>query len=124
AYISDPHFRRRDPRFATQARHSPPTDEKFTEADFTYDREQDCYCCPRGKRLKLRARRHQVENTLYRRYEAEEAEGRSCPLRERCLQTAEGRHKDLAIFIGKAKETLSQQRIAKIDTPEAREIYG
>jgi hypothetical protein len=30
----------------------------------------------------------------------------------------------LAILIGKATATLSQQMIAKIDTPEAREIYG
>jgi hypothetical protein len=46
AYIPDPHFRHRDPRFATQARHHPPTAEKFTEADFSYDRDQDCYRCP------------------------------------------------------------------------------
>jgi transposase len=128
AYIPDSHFRRRDPRFATQARHQPPTDEKvdekFTEADFTYDREQDCYWCPGGKGLKLRARRHQVENNLYRRYEAEEADCRSCPLRAQCLQTPEARRKHLAILIGKAKETLSQKMIVKIDTPEAREIYG
>ena len=58
AYIPDSHFRQRDPRFATQPRHQPPTDEtvdeKFTEADFTYDREQDGYGCPGGKMLKLR----------------------------------------------------------------------
>jgi hypothetical protein len=78
----------------------------------------------RGKILQLRARRHQVENNLYRRYEAEEAECRSCPLREPCLHTPATRPKHLAILIGKAKETLSQKMIAKIDTPAAREIYG
>jgi transposase len=44
AYIPDPHFRQRDPRFATPARHQPPTDEKgdekFTVADFPCDSEQ------------------------------------------------------------------------------------
>jgi Transposase DDE domain len=128
AYIPDSHFRHRDPRFATQARHQPPLDEKgdekFTEADFTYDQAQDYYRCPGGKVLKLRARRHQVENNLYRRYEAEEADCRGCPLREQCLQTPEARRKHLAILIGKATETLSQKMSAKIDTPEAREIYG
>jgi hypothetical protein len=74
--------------------------------------------------LKLVARRHQIENNLYRRYEAEEADCRSCPLREQCLQTPETRRKHLAILIGKVKETLSQKMIAKIDTPEARAIYG
>jgi transposase len=124
AYIPDPHFRHRDPRFASQARHHPPTDEKFTAANFTHDREQDCYRCPGGKVLKLKARRHQIENNLYRRYEAEEADCQGCPLRQQCLQTPETRRKHLAILIGKAKETLSQKMIAKIDTPEAREIYG
>ena len=128
AYIPDSHFRQRDPRFATQARHHPPTDEKvdekFTEADFRYDQDQDCYCCPGGRVLKLRARRHQVENNLYRRYEAEEADCRSCPLREKCLLTPKTQRKHLAVFVEKVQETLSQQRRAKIDTPEAREIYG
>ena len=124
AYIPDPHFRHRDPRFASQARHHPPTDEKFTAANFTHDREQDCYRCPGGKVLKLKARRHQIENNLYRRYEAEEADCQGCPLRQQCLQTPETRRKHLAILIGKTKETLSQKMIAKIDTPEAREIYG
>lgn len=124
AYIPDPHFRHRDPRFATQARHHPPTDEKFTGAAFTYDREQDCYRCPGGKVLKLKTRRHQIENNIYRRYEAEEADCSGCPLREQCLHTPETQRKHLAIFIEKVKETLSQKMSAKIDTPEAREIYG
>lgn len=124
AYIPDPHFRHRDPRFATQARHQPPTEEKFTEAYFLYDQERDCYRCPGGKVLKLKARRHQIKNNLYRRYEAAEADCQGCPLREQCLQTPETRRKHLAILIGQVKETLSQQMIAKIDTPEAREIYG
>jgi Transposase DDE domain len=124
ASIPDPHFRQRDPRFATQARHHPSTDEKLTEADFTYEQDQDCYRCPGGKVLKLRARRHQIGNNIYRRYEAEEADCRGCPLRELCLYTPEARHKHLAVFVEKGKETLSQQMSTKIDTPEAREIYG
>jgi len=124
ADMPDNQFRQRDPRFVTQARHHPPTDEKFTAADFTYDQEQDYYCCPGGKVLKLKARRHQIGNKLFRRYEAEEADGQGCPLREQCLQTPEARRKPLAILIGTAKETLSQKMIAKIDTPEARAISG
>jgi transposase len=124
AYIPDPYFRQRDPRFATQVRYHSPTDDRFTVADFTYEQEHECYRCPGGKVLKLKARRHQIENNLFRRYEAAEADCRSCPLRERCLQTPAARRKHLAIWIGKAKETLSQKMSAKIDTPEAREIYG
>jgi hypothetical protein len=36
----------------------------------------------------------------------------------------ETRRKHLAVFVEKVQETLSQQMQAKIDTPEAREIYG
>src|SRR5918999_1383528 len=32
--------------------------------------------------------------------------------------------KHLAVYVEPAKETLSQQMIVKIDTPEARAIYG
>jgi hypothetical protein len=99
-------------------------DEKFTGADFPYDPERDCYRCPGGKVLKLKARRHQIGNNLFRRYEAAEADCQGCPLRERCLQTPEARRQHLASLSGKAKETLCQKMIAKIDTPEAREIYG
>jgi transposase len=52
AYIPDSHFRQRDPRFATHAPHQPrqsPPDEQFTEADFRYNREHECYCCPGGE---------------------------------------------------------------------------
>jgi transposase len=124
AYIPDPHFRQRDPRFATQERHKTHPPEKFIFEDFTYDKEHDGYVCPNGKFLKLEARRHKVGNNLYRRYEADATDCAACPLREKCLQSAETRCKHLAVFVEPAHATLSQQMIAKIDTPEAREIYG
>jgi transposase len=124
AYIPDPHFRQRDPRFATQERHKPHPKEKFTFEDFTYGQEHDSYVCPNDKVLKLEARRHKIGNNLYRRYEADAADCTTCPLREKCLQNAETRRKHLAVSVEPAHATLSQQMIAKIDTPEAREIYG
>jgi transposase len=124
AYIPDPHFRQRDPRFATQERHKAPIAEKFTLADFTYDQEHDRYICPQGKILKLEARRHKIENNIYRRYEADAADCGGCLLREPCVQHADTQRKHLAVLVEKAKETLSQQMIAKIDTPEARKIYS
>jgi len=124
AYIPDPHFRARDPRFASQDRHKPHTVERFTLGDFAYDTEHDCYRCPTGKVLHLEARRHKIGNNIYRRYEANEADCGACLLREQCLQNAESRRKHLAVYVEPARETLSQQMIAKIDTPEARAIYG
>lgn len=124
AYIPDPHFRARDPRFASQERHKPQTEEKFTITDFTYEQAHDRYICPTGKVLKLQARRHQIGNNIYRRYEANAADCGACQLRKQCVQKAATRRKHLAVYVEPAKETLSQQMIAKIDTPEARKIYG
>jgi transposase len=124
AYIPDNQFRQRDPRFATQEPLEPPTDEKFTVADFTCDPEQGGYRCPAGKVLKLKARRHRIKHLLYSRYEAKEADCCGCALREKCLQSPETRRKHLAVLIEKVEETLSEQMRAKIDTPEARVIYG
>jgi hypothetical protein len=91
ASIPEPHVRQRAPRFATQERHTLPTEEKFTRANVTYDHAQDCDTCPPGNVLTLEARRHQMGNHLDRRYEASEADCTTCPLREQCLQTAETR---------------------------------
>jgi hypothetical protein len=124
AYMPDTHCRQRAPRFATQARHKPQAAEQFTLPDFLSDSEQDCDRCPHGKVLKLAARRHKIGHQIYRRYEAEEADCQSCPLREQCLQNVATRRKYLAVCIAKATETLSQQMITQRDTPEARKMYG
>lgn len=124
ADLPDPHFRQRDPRVATPERHKLPTEAKFPLADFPYDTAQDSYTCPQGHVLKREARRHQIGNHIYRRDEASEADCTACPLREKCLQTAETRRKHLAVWVEDATETLSPQMLSKIDTPEARKIYG
>ncbi len=121
-YARDPHFRARDPGFATQERHKPQPDEQFKLANFTYDKAHERYICPTGKILTLEARRHKIWNNIYRRYDANEGHGGVCQLRERCVRNAATRRKHLAVYVEPAKETLSQQMIAKIDTPEARQI--
>jgi transposase len=124
AYIPDNQFRQRDPRFPPQEPLGPPTEEKFTVADFTCAPEQGGYRCPAGKVLKLKAQQHRIKHLLYSRYEAQEADCRGCALREKCLQSPETRRKHLAVLLGKVEETLSEKMRAKIDTPEARVMYG
>jgi Transposase DDE domain len=119
-----PHVRPRAPRFTTQARQKAPRAEKFTVAAFTYDQAHDGYICPQGKGLKLEARRHTLENNIYRRYAADAADCGGGRLREQCLPHADTPRKHLAVLVEKAKETLAQQMIAQIDTPEARKIDG
>src|SRR5262249_28244672 len=92
--------------------------------DFTYDHEHACYVCPHDKGLKLEARRHKMANNLYHRYEADAVDCHACPLREKCLQKSKTRRKHLAVFVEPATATLSPQMSTKIDTPEARKIYG
>lgn len=54
AYIPDPHFRQRDPRFADQGKYKPPKPrKKFTIDDFQYNEKKDLFTCPNGKQLKL-----------------------------------------------------------------------
>jgi hypothetical protein len=82
------------------------------------------YICPQGKVRKLEARRHKSEHNIYRRYEADAAECGGCRRREQCLPHADTQRTHLAVLVAKAKATLSQQMIAKIDTTEARKIYS
>jgi hypothetical protein len=124
AYIPDTHFRQRDSRCATQERHKPPTHEQCIVQDCTYDNAHECSVCPNGKCLKLEARRHKIGTNLYRRYEADAAACGACLRREKCLQNAKTRRKHLAVFVEPVTVTLSQQMITKLDTPEARAIYG
>jgi transposase len=124
AYITDMNFRQRDPRFATQDRHNPAREEKFTLEDFSYDKENDCYGCPNNKVLKLRAREHKINNNIFRRYEAKESDCRDCPIKGKCLQTEKTFRKTLSVFVEKAEPTLSRQMLEKIDTQDSREIYS
>jgi len=123
AYIPDTHFRKRDPRCASHARHHPTRAGQLTQDDCTYLPEEDSYRCPAGKRLRMHARRHRIRDGIYRRYRAEASDCHACVFRERCLQTTQTKRKSLAIFVEQAVPSLSQQMIAKIDTPEARSIY-
>jgi transposase len=124
AYLPAPPVRQRDPRVATPARHKAPMAETFTVAACPYDQEHDGYICPQGKGLKLEARRPKIANRSYRRYEAEAADGGGCLLREQCLQPADTQRTHLAVLVETAPEPLAPQRIATIETPAARQIYG
>lgn len=55
-YLPDTNFRKRDLRFATQERHTPPKRHLFTREDCVYDAVSDRYTCPHGKELRLEAR--------------------------------------------------------------------
>ena len=53
---------------------------------FSYDKERDCYVCPRGEGLSYEKTRKQVESRVYRCRSF-----RTCPVREQCSKDQGGR---------------------------------
>ncbi len=117
AYIPDRKFRNRDPRFATQKRRQV---RRFTLNDFHHDEVLDRYICPNGKVLRLRAKQFFDGRYLYRKYLAAEEDCQGCPLRPRCISAAGAKRKQLSIPLN---QSLSKQRVEKIDSEEGRRIY-
>jgi transposase len=132
AYIPDGTFRKRDPRFANQARYTPKTKKKkkktrFGLEDFRYDESAEGYRCPNGKLLRLQAREHRVRHRTYRRYVSNEEECRACPFRRKCLSQKRTKRKYLGIPVDEPvtkPKSRGQQMIEKIDTPEGRRQYS
>jgi len=141
AYIPDPQFRKRDVRFADQARFKDGINSRkrvkksvrnqkiFTNDDFTWDEKTQCYICPNDKVIKRKARAQQIRNYVYDMYRAREADCSACPLRLKCLSTPKTQARYVLIPIDgspedKKKTSLVEQMKAKIDTPEGRKIYS
>jgi hypothetical protein len=119
--------RQRDARFASQERHKPEHREKkgaFGIERFRYNPDKDTYTCPQGKELTCQSANHSPgDGHRYRRYRSKARDCARCPLRGACIARG-GRRKSLAIPIGGAAGTRTARMRAKIDTPEARTIYG
>jgi transposase len=136
AYVPDPKFRQRDPRFADARRHRRPTDRHkqqyqstrrwFGPQDFKYEAKTQRLICPAGKRLYGTGR--EVTNAQgYRvsHYKAAKGACLNCALRGRCLRNPEsGQPRQVRVFHGRVTETLTSRMKEKIDTPEGRAIYS
>ena len=124
AYIPDPYFRKRDPRFAAQDRYKPPKPKKkFSIDDFQYDPQRDRFTCPNGIMVKLFARKSKINGSYYKQYRTDNGACRDCPYAEKCLSPRTNKRKHLAIQIGKAPENLSRKMVEKIDSEQGRKIY-
>jgi len=151
AYIPDNHFRSRDPRFDTQERHKSsfrgeepnaryaPKKGCFGVECFKYNSATDTYTCPEGKELTCQSASHSTgDGHSYRRYRSKARDCAACPLKAKCIARrggggeerrsvdgrAGGARKSLAIPTGGEPATLTARMRRKIDTPEARRIYG
>ena len=123
AYIPDTEFRKRDPRFVTADRHKDKSKSKFSIESFTYDKENNQYICPNGKILHYLGI-HAFGQGKGHKYNAKINDCRNCDLREKCLRKGAKTKRTLYKAIPKYGKNYSQEMMAKIDTPEARDIYS
>lgn len=53
--------------------------------DFAYDRQQDAWICPQGKKATLRKVKYSAQDSLQRQYFTTRSDCKGCPLKESCL---------------------------------------
>jgi len=136
AYIPDPQFRKRDPRFAEARRYRRAADKHkerytskkrwFSVEDFRWEDRTKRLMCPAGAALYVRNRNfYTAEGYRAIAYQAPKKACRVCTLRRQCLRkpkTTESRQ--VHLFYGKRPGSLTDKMRDKIDTPEGRRIYS
>ena len=124
AYIPDPHFRQRDPRFAGQGKYKPPRPrKKFTIDDYQYDKGSDSFTCPNGKQLKNIGKTSLKKGNIYNRYRGPKGACDDCSFKSRCMNSPSSKRKYLSVKVGADPRNLSKEMIEKIDSDEGRAIY-
>lgn len=124
AYIPDKKFRKRDPRFQNEKVPMRPKVDRFTLKDFVYDMNEDEYCCPNGKALKLRAKKAVVDGVIYKVYASDKEDCKGCELKLKCMMNVNGKGRTLSVPIGHVPGNLSKTMADKIDTEKGRRIYS
>jgi transposase len=122
AYIPDNKFRNRDKRFASRVSYRPRS-KKFTFADFQYDRDEDQYICPNGKRLKKLTKPRQYKGKLLKSYVSKETDCCACHLRSRCLRYKDAKRRHFTYYADASGNNISQAMVKKIETEKGRKIY-
>jgi IS5 family transposase len=136
-YLADNLFRKRDPRFATAARHVPERDAEpwarrktrglYKRAEFRVAEDLSHAICPAGRRL-YRSGRPKINGFQAVMFKGAKRDCGRCELRARCL-----RHPDrtpvrsIAVFLGPLpgkQETFSARMKRKIDTARGRHEYA
>jgi len=135
AYIPDPHFRKRDVRFAQAQRHRRPTDKHkkqyqskrrwFGPKDFEWDATSQRLICPAGVKLHRSGEAlKRPDGSVVSQYRAARGACLKCGLRRQCLRKPEsGNPRQVRIF-HQGPETLTSAMREKIDTPRGRQMYS
>ncbi len=139
AYIADPQFRKRDPRFSEvdkykerfrkeMAAYFGVADRYRPHRDFTMSEDKTHCICPAGKRLYRNGGNVVVKGRRAVKFRGRMTDCRVCGLRERCLRHpgwTEARQ--VYFFQGSAEsksETFTQKMKRKIDSVKGRLIYN
>ncbi len=133
AYIPDPHFRKRDPRFTKAKRHRRPTSKhkkkgqsrRYASSDFKFDEATGKLICPAGKKLYKAGSASKRGDYSVDSYRAPKSACLGCPLRARCLRNPNQQGtRQVRFFRLEGNESLTAQMRNKIDTLEGRQIYS
>lgn len=135
AYIPDPQFRKRDPRFEDAGRHRRSVDKHkqrykskkrwFSVEDFTLDDRTGKLMCPAGHGLYRNGSNFETKDGyLATSYRAPKSACRDCALRAKCLRNPNVCSRQVRLFYGRRPGSLTDAMKQKIDTPEGRKKYG
>ncbi len=137
-YVADPHFRKRDPRFAEAERYKEQTRKErqkregikgvYSSDKFTVADDLSHCICPAGKRMHCNGRNIIQNGKWTARFKGNKTDCINCNLRAECLRTPDTTEvRTLAYFKGTrkdGKETYTQKMKRKIDSVKGRLIYG
>ena len=137
AYIADSQYRKRDPRFASAARHKVRHRKEcqqhsgarslFRPADFTYDETARTCVCPAGKRLYKNGANVTIRGFIGMKFTAPKSACLPCALRDRCLRHPEKtKVRQVVFFNGRTRETsetFTAKMKRKIDSVLGKLIY-
>jgi stalled ribosome alternative rescue factor ArfA len=123
AIIPDPYFRQREEEMTKGKYGEYHEKARYDSRDFKYNKRENSYTCPDGKKLKFK-RKVKLNSNEGNRYEASVKDCSACPLRDKCIKGGKVKNRVLYIAIPKYEGNLCEKMKNKIDKPEVRKIYG
>jgi transposase len=134
AYIPDPKFRKRDPRFADARRYRRSVDKRkqryvskkrwFGPEDFRLDERTGKLICPAGQALYVKNRNFEIRGHRAIAYQGTKKGCGNCSLRSKCLRNPKTESRQVHVFYGRRPGSLTDAMKDKIDTVEGRSTYS
>lgn len=122
AYIPDNKFRTRDPRYAGQMKHRGPA--KFSNSEFEYDEQKNCYRCPAGEILTSYGQNVKRGTHRVKQYVSREEVCQKCSQKSRCLSGKRTKRRTLQFPITGDGIDYAELMKKRIDSNEGREKYS